>query len=72
MQRKSLQVNDVLETISQLDIENQSFISEILSKRLIEYQRLALAQRAEQADRNYRNGKTKKGTVQDLWKDLND
>jgi len=58
MQHKSLQINDVLETLSQMDIEHQSYISEVLSKRLIEYRRLALVRRARQAERNYASGKT--------------
>lgn len=64
-------LNKVLENIEKLNIDDQTYISEILSKRLIELRRSEIARRAREAERAYRQGKTKKGSFKDLWKDLN-
>jgi hypothetical protein len=72
MGRKLVSVNDVLETIESLDIDKQAYISEVLSRRLIESRRVEIAKRAQEADRAYRKGKVKRGNIRDLWKDLND
>jgi len=65
-------VKDVLESIERLDISDQTYICEVLSKRLIELRRLQIANRAVEAEKAYKKGKTKKGSFDDLWKDLND
>ena len=72
MGRKLVGVNDVLETIERLDIDNQEYISEVLSKRLIESRRKKMAERAQEAEQVYMEGKVKRGNIKDLWKDLND
>jgi hypothetical protein len=63
-------VNEVLENIENLDIKDQVYISEVLSKRLIELRRTEIAERAREAEQAYRGGKVKKGGIDDLWKDL--
>ena len=63
-------INKVLEGIQKLDIDDQTYISGVISKRLIELRRAAIARRAKEAQRAYRQGKTKKGSFKDLWKDL--
>ncbi len=65
-------INEVLESIEKLDIDDQAYISEVLSKRLIELRRSEIARRATEAEQAYKEGKTKKGSFNDLWKDLND
>lgn len=72
MRRKLVSINNVLETIEGLDIDNQAYILEVLSKRLIELRRAKIAKRAEEAEQAYREGKVKRGKIGDLWKDLND
>ena len=63
-------VNEVLENIENLDIKDRVYISEVLSKRLIELRRTEIAERAREAEQVYREGKVKKGGIGDLWKDL--
>jgi hypothetical protein len=64
----STQVNDILQAISDLAFEDQSFIAEILSKRMIELKRSQIASRAKEAEENYRLGNVHTGTVEDLMK----
>ena len=72
MGRKPVDIHDVLETIEELDIDNQAYISEVLSKRLIELKRVEIAKRAQEAEQSYDEEKTKKGNIEQLWKDLHD
>jgi hypothetical protein len=64
--RTSTQVNDILPAISDLAFEDQSFIAEILTKRMIELRRSQIASRAKEAEENYRLGNVHHGTVEDL------
>ncbi len=64
-------INKVLESVEKLDVDDQTYVSEVLSKRLIELRRSEIARRAKEAERAYKQGKTKKGSFKDLWKDLN-
>jgi hypothetical protein len=72
MGKKLINISDVFETIEELDIDNQEYLSEVLSKRLIELRRVKIFKRAQEAEQTYREGKVKKGNIKDLWKDLND
>lgn len=64
--KTSTQVNDILQAISDLAFEDQSFIAEILSKRMIELRRSQIASRAKEAEENYRLGNVQGGSVEDL------
>lgn len=65
-------INEVLENVGQLEFDDQAYISEVLSKRLIEFKRSQIAKRATEAEQAYKKGKTKRGSFNDLWKDVND
>jgi len=67
-----LSISQVLENLESMDVADQEYIKEILTKRLSELKRLQIADRAKEAEQNYISGKIKKGTIDDLWKDLND
>ena len=64
-------INKVLVSIEKLDVDDQTYVSEVLSKRLIELRRSEIARRVKEAERAYKQRKTKKGSFKDLWKDLN-
>ncbi|MFB2895551.1 hypothetical protein ACE1CI_21810 [Aerosakkonemataceae cyanobacterium BLCC-F50] len=66
--KTSTQVNDILQAISNLDFEEQSYIAEILSKRMIELRRSQIASRAKEAEENYRLGNVFTYTVENLIK----
>jgi hypothetical protein len=68
----AVSIEKILESVENLDVEDQVYLLEILSKRLIDLRRLEIAKRAKEAERFYREGKVKRGKVSDLWKDLND
>jgi hypothetical protein len=67
---KTTTIEDVLADIEHLDIEDQKYIVELISKRLIDKKRKEISLRAKEAERNYKKGKFKKGRVEDLWEDL--
>ena len=67
--KTSTQVNDILQAISDLDLEEQSYIAEILTKRTIELRRNQIASRAKEAEENYRLGNVRTVTVEDLIRD---
>jgi hypothetical protein len=64
--KTSTQVNDILQAISDLAFEDQSFIAEILTKRMSELRRNQIASRAKEAEENYRLGNVQAGSVEDL------
>jgi FlaA1/EpsC-like NDP-sugar epimerase len=67
--KTSTQVNDILQAISDLELEEQSYIAEILTKRTIELRRNQIASRAKEAEENYRLGNIRTVTVEDLIRD---
>jgi len=72
MANNSANINEVLEGVERLDIDEQAYILDVISKRLVESRRVKIAKRAEEVEQAYREGEVKKGTVDDLWIDLND
>ncbi|MEG4318463.1 MULTISPECIES: hypothetical protein [unclassified Microcoleus] len=64
--KTSTPINDILQAISDLTLEEQSFIAEILTKMAIELKRSQIASRAKEAEDNYRLGNINTGTVDDL------
>ena len=65
-------INQILETIENLDQDDRNYLLEMLYKRSIESRRMEIAERAKEAEIAFREGKVKVGTVDDLWRDLND
>lgn len=68
--KTSTQVNDILQAISNLDFEDQSYIAEILSKRMLELRRSQIASRGKEAEENYRLGNVRTFSVEDLIKNI--
>jgi len=64
-------IENVLEDIEHLNIEDQKYIVELISKRLIDRKREEISRRAKEAEKNYKKGKFKMGNIEDLWEDLN-
>jgi len=69
--RKSI-INEVLQVIDKMSLEQQALVIEILENRYREKRREEIAKNAKQTLREYKMGLTKKGTVADLIKDLED
>ena len=64
--KTSTQVNDILQAISDLDLEEQSYIAEIITKRTLELRRSQIASRGKEAEENYRLGNVLTCTVEYL------
>jgi len=65
-------VGSILEAIYILDFEDQLFIAETLQKKMVELRRKQIAIRIQEAEENYRLGKVRTGTVEDLMMDSSD
>ncbi len=65
-------INQILEKIGKLDKDDRNFILQVLYRRAIESRRMEIAERAKEAEIALREGKVKTGTLDDLWRDLND
>lgn len=63
-------LNKLIEDFNHLSIEEREYLIEIEKKQLIEAKREQIAKRAKTAEKNYKEGKAKSGSVRDLYKDL--
>ncbi len=64
------QLDKVIDDFNHLSLDDKEYVSEILHKQLIEAKREAIAERAKEANNNYKDGNIKSGTIEDLKKDL--
>ena len=67
---KTTSINRVIDDFNSLVLEEKEFALDLIRKILIESKRESLFSRGRKADSNFRKGKVKKGTVKDLYKDL--
>jgi len=67
---KTTSINRVIEDFNSLVLEEKEFALEIIRKMFIEANRESILKRAQTAIRNYSKGKTKHGTLKDLYNDL--
>lgn len=65
-------LNKIIDDFSYLPLEDKSYVVDIMKKQLIEAKRDALFRRAKQAETNLKKGAIKRGTITDLYKDLED
>jgi len=63
-------LNKLIEDFSQLPMDDKEYAVDIIKKQLTEAKRDAIAKRAKEAMTNLKKGAIRKGTVQDLYKDL--
>ncbi len=63
-------LNKLIEDFGQLPLDDKEYVVDIVGKQLVEAKRDALAKRAKEATTNLKKGLVKKGTVKDLYKDL--
>ncbi|MDI6777076.1 MAG: hypothetical protein QMD03_07545 [Syntrophales bacterium] len=66
----SATINKLIEDFSYLKLDDKEYAIEIIEKQLIEAKRDAIAKRAKEAMADLRKGVVKKGTVKELYKDL--
>jgi len=63
-------LNKVIGDFSNLPLEDKEYAIYIIKKQLIEAKRDAILRRTREAMANVRKGRVKKGTVKDLYADL--
>ena len=63
-------INKLIEDFDILLLEEKEYATDIIKKQLIEAKRDAIAKRAKKAIVNFKKGITKKGTLKELFKDL--
>lgn len=65
-----LKIDRVLEKISHYSLDDQEIISDILQKRVIEKRRHEIYKNYRRAMQDYKKGRSKSGTVDDLFKSI--
>lgn len=63
-------LNKVIKDFGSLPLDDKEYAVDIIERQLIEAKRGAIAKRAKRAMLNLRKGAVRKGTVKDLYKDL--
>jgi hypothetical protein len=63
-------INKIIEDFSHLPLDDKEYAIEVIKKQLMETKRDTIAKRAKEAMTNYKKGKVKRGTVKDLYRDL--
>jgi hypothetical protein len=63
-------INTFVEEFQELSLEDQEFVAELIKKQLVESRRQSLVDRVAEARENYRIGRTKSGSINDLMEDL--
>ena len=61
---------EALEIVDSLPYEEQELLVEIIKKRVVEKKRRELVNAVEESWKDYATGNIKKGTVEDLLRDL--
>jgi hypothetical protein len=59
-------LNQVLQSITELSVEEQLYVADILNKRLIETRRSEIVDRVREAEDNYHQGNVYSGDVSQL------
>ncbi len=70
--RRKVTFQDVLDIIESLPEEQQENLIAIIRRRLIDHKRAVLAERIREARKDYRLGKVRRGTVDDLVKEISE
>lgn len=63
-------LDKLIDDFKQLPLDDKEYAIDIIKKQLVEAKREAIARRAKEAMANLRKGMTKRGTVKELYKDL--
>jgi hypothetical protein len=69
---QSLSFQDLIEAVESMPLDDQSMLVELINKRIIEKRRVALVDEVQEARRAFKRGEVKRGTLEDLMKDLKD
>lgn len=70
METTQSHLDQILDEIASLSLDEQETLLDILKRRMVEQKRLRIAREVREAQREHKGGLTKRGTVEDLMKDL--
>jgi hypothetical protein len=70
MEANQSHLDQILDEIGSLSLDEQEMLLDILKKRHIEQKRLRIAREVREAQKEHKKGLTKRGTIEDLMKDL--
>ena len=70
MEATQSHLDQILDEIASLSLDEQEMLIAILKKRNVEQKRLRIAREVKEAQREHKKGLTKRGTIDDLIKDL--
>lgn len=70
MRSADITLNDVLKDFNLLSLADKEYVVEIMEKQLIEAKRDDIARRVKKAMENLKKGDVKRGTIKDLYKDI--
>lgn len=63
-------ITKLIEEFNLLPLDDKEFAAEIIRKQLVEARRNAIAKRVKEVQSNFKKGMIKRGTVKELYKDL--
>jgi hypothetical protein len=63
-------IDKLIDDFRELPLNDKEYAVDIIRKQLIEAKREAIAKRAKEAMTNLKKGMTKRGTIRELYKDL--
>jgi hypothetical protein len=66
----NVSLDKVIDDFRKLPLDEKEYVIDIIEKQMIEAKREAISRRAKKAILNLRRGTVKKGSVKDLYKDL--
>jgi hypothetical protein len=69
---QSLSFQDLIDAVESLPLDDQSMLVELINKRIMEKRRAELVGEVREAREALRIGEVKRGTVEDLMKDMKD
>ena len=70
MEATQSHLDQILDEIASLSLDEQEMLIAILKKRNVEQKRLRVAREVKESRREHKKGLTKRGTIEDLIKDL--
>ncbi len=70
MEATQSHLDQILDEIASLSLDEQEMLLDLLKKRNVEQKRLRIVRDVKEAQREHKKGLTKRGTVEDLMRDL--
>ncbi len=70
--KRTSRLESVLESVESLGLEEQEYLVEVLSRRMAERRREQLARDVRASRRDYSAGKVRRGTAEDVLRDILD